>query len=142
MISLSKRKTMDDRKKQIAESIAEACASSFIGSTFPGCTISNLKVRVTLTGDESSVTYETNPSRLGPVRHTLIADEGSVSYKPNPSGPNQRKLEDGVKPPLGLTKEIAELEPEWKWKDVADARRNRFALWRAAWRNYWRDACW
>ena len=116
MISLSKRKTMDDRKKQIAESIADACVSSFIESTFPGCTISNLKVRVTMNGDESSATYETNPSRP--------------------------KLEDGVKPPHVLTKEIAELEPEWRWKDVADARRNRFARWRKTWRRICRYACW
>ena len=113
---------MDDRKKQIAESIADACVSSFIGSTFPGCTISNLEVSVTLTGDESSVTYETNPSR-----------------------PNQRKLEDGVKPPLVLTKEFSGLQPRQPGKprkDVAAERSTRFALWREAWRNLWRDACW
>ena len=110
---------MDDRKKQIAESIADACVSSFIQSTFPGCTISNLKVRVTMTGDESSATYETNQSRP--------------------------KLEDGVKPPLVLTKEFSGLQPRQQGrprKDLAAERRNRFALWRAAWRNLWRDACW
>ena len=111
---------MDDRTKQITESIAEACVSSFIESTFPGCTISNLKFRVVI------------------GRPTLIGGESSASYKPNPSRP---KLEDGVKPPLVLTKEIAELEPEWQWKDVADARRNRFARWRKTWRRICRYAC-
>ena len=136
MIILSKRKTMDDRKKQIAESIADACVSSFIGSTFPGCTISNLKVRVvsvrrTPNGDESREAYKPNPSR--------------ETYKPNPSRPTQRNLEDGVKPPLVLTKEFSGLQPRQAGKprkDVAAERWNRFALWREAWRNLWRDACW
>ena len=110
---------MDDWKKQITESIAEPCVSSFIESTFPGCTISNLKFRV-----------------------TLIGDERSESYKPNPS---RSKLEDEGKPPLVLTKEFSGLQarqPRRLRKDVAAERGNRFALWRAAWRNLWRDACW
>ena len=125
MISLSKRKTMDDRKKQIAESIAEACVSSFIGSTFPGCTISNLKVRVVS------------------VRPTLIGDGRSESYKPNP---RRSKLEDGLKPPpYVLTKEFAGEEPRQPGKprkDVGSERQNRFALWREALRNLWPDLCW
>ncbi len=127
MNSLSKRKTMDDRKKQIAESIADACVSSFIESfahSFPGSTISNLNVRV------------------GRVRQTLIADESSESYKPNPS---RAKLEDGVKPPRVLMKEFSGLQPRQSGrlrKDVATERWNRFAMWREAWRNLWRDACW
>ena len=118
---------MDDSTKAITESIADACVSSFIESTFPGCTISNLKVRV------------------GSVRPTLIGEERTMSYKPNPSGPNQRKLEDGEKPPLVLTKEFSGLQPRQPGrprKDVAAERCNRFTLWREAWRNLWRDACW
>ena len=127
MITLSKRKTMDDRKKQITESIAEACFSSFIESTFPGCTISNLKVRVVS------------------VRQTPNGDESSETYKTNPSRRSQRKLEDGGKPPLVLTKEFSGLQPRQPGKprkDVAAERGNRFVLWREAWRNLWRDACW
>ena len=75
MITLSKRKTMDDRKKQITESIADAFVSSFMESTFPGCTISNSKVRIS-------------------VRESPNGDWSSVTYYPNP-----RKLEDEVKPP-------------------------------------------
>ena len=110
---------MDDWKKQITESIAEACVSSFIESTFPGCTISNLKVRVTMTGDESSATYETNPSRP--------------------------KLEDGVKPPLVLTKEFSGVQarqPRRLMKDVAAERWDSFARWRKTWRRMCRYACW
>ena len=119
MITLSKRKTMDDWKKQITESIAEACVSSFIESTFHGCSISNLKVRIVS------------------VRQTPNDDESSETYKPNPRRPTQRKLEDGVKPPLVLTKEFSGVQPRHPGR-----LRNRFALWRAAWRNLWRDACW
>ena len=127
MITLSKRKTIDDWKKQISESIAEACVSSFIESTFPGCTISNLKVRIVS------------------VRQTPNGDESSETYKPNPSRPSQRKLEVGVKPPLVLTKDFSGVEPRQPGKprkDVAAERWTRFALWREAWRNLWRDACW
>ena len=119
---------MDDRKKQIAESIADACVRCFIESyahSFPGSTISNLKVRV------------------GPVRPTLIGDERSESYKPNP---RRSKLEDGLKPPpYVLTKEFAGEEPRQPGKprkDVGSERQNRFALWREALRNLWPDLCW
>ncbi len=118
---------MDDRKKQITESIAEAWVSSFIESAFPGSTISNLKVRVVS------------------VRQTPNDEESSETYKPNPSRLTQRKLEDGVHPPLVLTKDffgVDPLLPGKPRKDVAAERWNRFALWREAWRNLWRDACW
>ena len=126
MISLSKRTAMEDSTKAITESIAEACVSSFIENfahSFPGSTISNLKVRVVS------------------VRPTLIGDERSESYKPNPS---LLKLEDGVKPPLVLTKEFSGLQPRQPGrlrKDVAAERCNRFALWREALGNVWREAC-
>jgi len=113
---------MDDWKKQISESIAEACVSSFIESTFPGCTISNLKVRIVS------------------VRQTPNGDESSETYKPS-----QRKLVDGVKPPLVLTKDFSGVEPLQPGKPrkaVAAERWNRFALWREALRNLWPDACW
>ena len=115
---------MDDWKKQITESIAEACVSSFIESTFPGCIISNLKFRVVI------------------GRPTLIGGESSASYKPNPSMP---KLEDGVKPPLVLTKEFSGVQarqPRRLRKDVAAERCNRFARWRKTWRRMVRYACW
>ena len=128
MITLSKRKTMDDWKKQISESIAEACVSSFIESTFPGCTISNLKVRVVS------------------VRPTLIGDGRSELYKSNPRRPTHRKLEDGLKPPpYLLTEDFSEVEPRQPGKPrkiVAAERQNWFALWRETWRNLWPDACW
>ena len=126
MITLSKRKTMDDWKKQITESIADACVSSFIESTFPGCTISNLKVRIS-------------------VRQTPNGDESSETYKPNQSRPSQRQMEDGVKPPLVLTKDFSAVEPRQPGKPrkaVAAERQNRFALWPETWRNLWPDACW
>ena len=113
---------MDDWKEQITESIAEACVSSFIDSTFTGCTISILKVRIVS------------------VRQTPNGDESSETYKPS-----QRKLVDGVKPPLVLTKDFSELEPRQPGKPrkaVAAERQNRFALWRETWRNLWPDACW
>ena len=118
--------TMDDSTKAITESIAEACVSSFIESfthSFPGSNISNLKVRV-----ES-------------VRPTLIGDESSVTDNTNQSRPNQRKLEDGVKPPLVLTKEFSGLQPRQR-KDLAAERWNRFAVWPEALRSLWFDACW
>ncbi len=122
MITLSKRKTMDDWKKQIGESIADACVSSFMESTFPGCTISNSKVRIS-------------------VRQSPNGDWSSVTYNPT-----QRKLEDGVMPPpYVMTKDFSELEPPQPGKPrktVAAERQNWFALWRETWRNWWPDACW
>ena len=122
MITLSKRKTMDDWKKQISESIADACVSSIMESTFPGCTISNSKVRIS-------------------VRRTPNADWSRETYKPNP-----RKLEDGVKPrPYVLTKDFLGVEPRQPGKprkDIPAERQNWFALWRETWRNLWPNACW
>ncbi len=125
MITLSTRKTKDDWNKQITEPIADPFVSSFMQSTFHGCTISNLKVRG------------------GIGRPNLIGDESSASYKPNPSRP---KLEDGVKPPpYVLTKDFPGVElrqPGKPRKTVAAERPNWFALWRETWRIWWPDACW
>jgi len=118
---------MDDWKKQIGESIADACVSSFMESTFPGCTISNSKFRIS-------------------VRQSPNDDWSSVTYKPNPRQSTQRKLEDGVKPPpYLLTEDFSEVEPRQPGKPrktVGAERQNWFALWRETWRNWWPDACW
>jgi hypothetical protein len=127
LITLSKRKTMDDWKKQIGESIADACVSSFMESTFPGCTISNSKVRIS-------------------VRQSPNGDWSRVTYKPNPRQSTQRKLEDGVKPPPYVLTEdfpgVKPRQPRKPRKAVAAERQNWFALWRETWRNWWPDACW
>ncbi len=111
--------------KAITLLIAEACVNSVIESLVQSLSNENAQV--------------------GSGRVTAMGTEWTVSYKPDPSWSNQRKLEDGVKPPLVLTKEFSELEPRQPGrprKDVAAERRYRFALWRNAWRCMWRDACW
>ncbi len=75
MISLIKR--MDDSTKAITESIADACVSSFIESI-------------------SASTFSNENAQLGPKKLTIMGQEWTVSYIPNPSWSNQRKLEDGV----------------------------------------------
>ena len=109
---------MDDWKKQITESIAEACVSSFIESfahSFPGSTISNLKVRV------------------GSVRRTLIGDESSVTDNTNQRGSKQngenlkRKEADRLEEALVLTKKLYTLEPTKQIKlknDITAEKKN------------------
>ncbi len=78
---------MDDSTKAITLLVAEACVTSVIESI-------------------SSSTFSNENAQLGSRRLTVMGKEWTVSYKPNPSRPNQRKLEDGVKPPLVLTKPL------------------------------------
>ncbi len=111
--------------KAITLLIAEACVNSVIESLVQSLSNENAQVAA--------------------GRLTAMWTEWTVSYKPNPSGPNQRKLEDGVKPPLVLMKEFSGLQPRQPGrlrKDVAAESWNSFTLWREAWRNLWRDTCW
>ena len=111
--------------KAISVVIAEACVTSVIESFVQSLSNGNAQVR--------------------PGKITAMGIEWTVTYKSNPRGSNQRKLEDGVKPPLVLTKEVSGVElrqPGKPRKDVVAERCTRFALWRNARRNLWRDACW
>ena len=97
MISLRKRTAMDDSMNAICLLIAEACVKSVIGSI-------------------STSTFSNENAQLGPRKLTIMGQEWTVSYIPNPSWSNQRKLEDGVKPPLVLTKEFS-------WAAAAPAKK-------------------
>ena len=118
----SKRMAMEDSMKVISLLIAEACVNFVIES---------------ISANENA--------QLGSRKLTVMGKEWTVSYKPNPSWSNQRKLEDGVKPPLVLTKEFSGLQtrqPRRLRKDVVADRCIRFARWRKTWRRMCRYACW
>ncbi len=113
----SKRMAMDDSMKAISLLIAEACVNSVIGSI-------------------SASTFSNENAQLGPKKLIVMGQEWTVSYIPNPSWSNQRKLEDGVKPPLVLMNVSSGLvarQPRRLRKDVPAERCNRFARWRTAW---------
>ncbi len=116
--------------KAISVVIAEACVRSVIESFVQSILVATLP---------------NGNAQARPGKISAMGIEWTVTYKSNSSGPNQRKLEDGLKQPLVLTKEFSGLQPRQPGKprkDVAAERWNRFALWREAWRCMWRDACW
>ena len=97
--------------------IAEACVNSVIES---------------LVQSISASTLSKENAQEGSGRLTAMGIEWTVTYKPFPSGP---KLEDGVKPPLGLTKEFVALEPR------LPGRLRCGKTWWRRWRCMW-GSCW